>query len=341
MFDLDFQRLLASLQSLGPAQVAALGEAVRERAASLRQGLEAAPSTLATEQAAARPQPAAPTAGQTIAAIEARFSSVPQCPHCQSASILKWGSANGLKRYRCKACKVTFNALTGTPLAQLHKRDLWEQHAGALLDGISLRKVAARIDVDLTTAFRWRHRFLQAAKSLKAKTLAGTVEVDETYFLRSKKGSRKLERPARKRGGKATKRGLSGEQVPVLIARDRNKATADQILDGRSGRAIAGMLEPLVSRDAVLVSDGAQAYRAFAGKAHIAHVGLVLSQGERTWGIYHIQNVNAYTSRLKGWMRRFNGVATKYLDSYLGWHRMNDREGDTLTASRIFIAAMG
>lgn len=54
-----------------------------------------------------------------------------------------------------------------------------------------------------------------------------------------------------------------------------------------------------MSRDAVLVSDSAGAYRAFAGKAHIPHVGLVLSQGERTWGIYHIQNVNAYTSRLK------------------------------------------
>jgi hypothetical protein len=40
-------------------------------------------------------------------------------------------------------------------------------------------------------------------------------------------------------------------------------------------------------------------------------------------------------------MRRFNGVSTKYLDSYLGWHRMNDREGNTLTANRIFIAAMG
>jgi hypothetical protein len=40
-------------------------------------------------------------------------------------------------------------------------------------------------------------------------------------------------------------------------------------------------------------------------------------------------------------MRRFNGVATKYLDSYLGWHRTNDREGDTLSASRMLAAAWG
>jgi hypothetical protein len=35
-------------------------------------------------------------------------------------------------------------------------------------------------------------------------------------------------------------------------------------------------------------------------------------------GIYHIQNVTAYTSRLKGWMARFNSVASKYPTSYLG-----------------------
>ncbi len=38
----------------------------------------------------------------------------------------------------------------------------------------------------------------------------------------------------------------------------------------------------------------------------------------------HIQNVNAYDSRLKGWMRRFHGVATVYLSSYLGWRRLLD-----------------
>lgn len=38
-------------------------------------------------------------------------------------------------------------------------------------------------------------------------------------------------------------------------------------------------------------------------------------------GIYHIQNVNNLHSRLKTWIRRFQGVATKYLDNYLYWFR--------------------
>ena len=40
--------------------------------------------------------------------------------------------------------------------------------------------------------------------------------------------------------------------------------------------------------------------------------------------------MNAYDSRLKGWMYRFRGVATKYLGNYLGWHRMLDRYGRKL-----------
>ena len=43
-------------------------------------------------------------------------------------------------------------------------------------------------------------------------------------------------------------------------------------------------------------------------------------------GIYHVQNVNAYTSRLKRWLVRIHGVSTKYLDSYLGWRRILDTQ---------------
>ncbi|GIM29858.1 hypothetical protein CPJCM30710_25240 [Clostridium polyendosporum] len=35
--------------------------------------------------------------------------------------------------------------------------------------------------------------------------------------------------------------------------------------------------------------------------------------------LYHIQNVNAFHSRLKDWLERFKGVASKYLDNYLAW----------------------
>lgn len=340
MTDEDFGRLLAALAVLSPTQLVALERAIAAHRSTSTAGAssssEAPPPSAALEPTIATPPPPA-----SIADIEARFAAAPVCPHCQAREVGKWGTANRLRRYRCNACKATFNALTGTPLAHLHKRELWGAHAQALIDGISLRKVVARLDVHMTTAFRWRHRFLKAPKMMKAKELQGTVEADETYFLYSEKGSRKLTRPPRRRGGKAKKRGLSDEQVPVLIARDRSAATTDQVLPDRSAASIGAVLEPVVAKSAILVSDGAQAYRSFANRAAIVHVALNLSAGERTWGIYHVQNVNGYASRLKGWMGRFNGVATKYLDSYLGWHRTNEREGCNLTASRMLAAACG
>ena len=331
MTDDGFHKLLAAIEALTAAQLTALDAAIRGRL-----GAAGAPPGAAAEDAG---EPRSDCA--SVADIEARFAAKPLCPRCQSTKVAKWGSANCLKRYRCKSCKATFNALTGTALAQLHKRELWTGQAQALADGISLRKVAARLDIHLSTAFRWRHRFLKAPKTLKPKVLDGTVEADETYFLYSEKGARALTRPARKRGGKASKRGLSDEQVPVLIARDRNKATADEILPDRSAESISAALTPVIAKTAVLVSDGAPAYCAFASKAKLAHVPLNLSAGERVKGIYHIQNVNNYDSRLKTWMRRFNGVATKYLDSYLGWYRACDRNGGTLCASHALTAAWG
>ena len=236
MTENGFARLLAGIETLSQAQILMLDAAIRGQ-------INAAPQQLAPLAGPAS-KAAAAEGLASIAAIEARFAAAPRWPHCQSADVGKWGSANGLKRYQCKACVVTFNALTGlsgrspakagTPLAQLHKRNLWIGNAQAMVEGISLRKVAARLDIGLETAFRWRHRFLQVPKAVKPKRFEGTVETDETYVLHSQKGSRKRAPPARKRGGSAKKRGLPDEQVPVLIARDRNKATTDEILPDRT-----------------------------------------------------------------------------------------------------------
>lgn len=50
----------------------------------------------------------------------------------------------------------------------------------------------------------------------------GIVESDDILFLESDKGSRALTRPPRKRGSKATKRGISNEQVAVVVTCDRS-----------------------------------------------------------------------------------------------------------------------
>jgi transposase-like protein len=271
-----------------------------------------------------------------LAVIEAQEAGQPRaCPHCQGTELFLHGQANGLQRYRCQACRRTFNALTGTALARLRKKDKWLGFSGALVASQALRPAAATLGVHRNTALRWRHRFLSGIKADRAPALKGITEADETYVLESRKGARKLDRPARRRGGKASKPGLSDELVCVLVARDRAGQTLDWVTGrGQMSKAqLSSALQPVLAKDALLVSDGNPTYRYFAQDAGISHDAVNLSAGVRVNGAVHIQNVNAYHGRLKQWLHRFHGVATHYLDNYLGWyrtldnHHVNSREG--------------
>ena len=274
--------------------------------------------------------------------VATQATAIPACPHCHEEDVIHWGSAHGLARYRCRQCSKTFNALTGTPLARLRLRAAWPRYAQALIEGLSVRKAACVCQVHKDTAFRWRHRFLKQPSRDKPSHLGGIVEADETFFLESFKGSRNLPRPPRKRGGKAVKRGLSAEQIPVLIARDRTSVTTDAVLPRDDTPAIRAVLEPIMDPDSVLCSDGSPVYTALAKQLHLAHRPVNLRAGIRIVGkAFHIQNVNAYDSRLKEWMYRFHGVATHYLPNYLGWRRCLERFSDRLTPEVMLAQAMG
>jgi hypothetical protein len=172
---------------------------------------------------------------------------------------------------------------------------------------------------------------------------SGIVEMDETYFLYSEKGKRKITgRKARKRGGASQFRGISKEQVCVLVARDRQKQTFSKVLG--QGRIVKSKLDKAigskVSTTNTLCTDAWRAFKAYANERGIEHYPFKSNGKERVKGLYHIQNVNNYHSRLKGWMNRFNGVATKYLDHYLSWFLFLDVirfRNDSTTVSKMVV----
>src|ERR671926_522315 len=152
-----------------------------------------------------------------------------RCPHCGTAGAHLHGKdKNNRQRFRCRAseCRRSFNILTGTPMARARKPEKWGHYLSHMTDHHSVRKItAAGIGVNHTTVWRWRHRFLKAATQDNTAILSGVIEADETFFVRSCKGHRGWvkgrppePRAARPRAWGATKRGLLGEQVPVLTA---------------------------------------------------------------------------------------------------------------------------
>lgn len=248
------------------------------------------------------------------------------CPRCRSTNRHRHGRAHGLQRYRCIDCGKTYNSLTNTPMSWLHYRERWLEYSECLLCSYTVRDAAARVGVHKNTSFRWRHRFLSVPKMDRPTSLKGIAEADEMYLLESEKGARHLDRPPRKRGGAASQRGTSYEQVCVLISRDREGKTLDFIA-GRgsiSKTQLARCLLPVLDPEVLLVSDANAAYHAFARDAGITHRSVNLSKGIRVRGAIHVQNVNAYHSRFREWLERFHGVATSYLSNYLGWRWILD-----------------
>ncbi len=260
--------------------------------------------------------------------LETPYNEV-KCAHCRSKRFIRWGKRNDLQRYKCKLCNKTFNSLTGTPLAQLHKKGRWLGYAQCLKEGTTVRASAAECCVDKTTSFRWRHRFLLLSKSIKPEILQGVVEGEETYFNRSFKGSKRpsiVERNAE---------GLS-EKVCVFVGRDRNKNTFDDLFDEFNSKNLKESIVQILPQDTLFCSDNRTVYKSFTKNSKLRHGLLDTKNGINVKkSVVHINNVHCYNQSLLKWISRFHGVATKYLTSYLSWYRGLDEFDMGITSKDI------
>ncbi len=259
---------------------------------------------------------------KTILMRDFEFDNV--CPHCSGSKIKPHGNYRGRKRYKCLSCTKTFNEFSGAAISGTHYFNKWGKFIECMASGLSIAKTSERIGVSIPTAFDWRHKLLKKYEREAEAELQGVVEADETFFLFSEKGSRKLSkrRSPRKRGGKAQKAGISKDQVPVIVGCDRK----GNVVLGVAGRGrismadVESVLNDCIDMEGTLCTDGHNSFKAYAKAYNLSYVGLNISKGRRVIKKkYHIQNVNNFHSRLKQWMVRFNGVSTKYLQNYMNW----------------------
>lgn len=266
---------------------------------------------------------------------EGRFSKGKVCPFCGHSKILKHGIFHGKnsdkQRYKCQnsECKKTFTEYILSP-AYNSKKNLkqWLLYAKCMINGYSIRKCAAIVGINIATSFFWRHKLLEALTNyIGVGSVSGVVEVDETFFPESFKGNHKnsknfvMPRKSRKRGKEVKKRGISNEQVCVVCSQDRlGNMITELVCKGRVKHSdLQRLFENRVEDDAIFCTDSHRSYIKFA-----QNLGIELHQiksGRHTDGVYHIQHISAFHSNLKGWIQRFKGVATKYLQNYLYWFK--------------------
>lgn len=261
----------------------------------------------------------------------------PHCPYCKKQNIIGHGKYRGRQRYKCKDCKKTFNDFTASPLAGTHYPDKWAEHITLVLNGASLKRVASELDIHVSTAFYWRHKVMSTLCAVEPDVLQGIIESDGKLFLESSKGKNQVRkyghRAPRKRGGKASKRGVSNEQVCVLVAIDRTGAIVSKTagLGDVSTEEIKAVIGKYVPKKAVFCSDGVPAYGAFAREWDLTHYKLNATKKKRVIEkVYHIQHVNSYHSRMELLINNyFRGVSSRHLDKYLAWQRFMEMHRNT------------
>lgn len=249
------------------------------------------------------------------------------CPHCKGEDIVGHGNYQGRKRYRCKSCQRTFNDLTGTSISCIHKKEAWGSYLQCIAENLTLREAAKKVGVSFRTSFMWRHKIIGAFKDMGCTKLEGIIEGDETFFLFSEKGNKKIDkRKPRKRGGKASKAGINDEHVAVIVSTDRNKRPIIEVA-GR-GRITSKQIDVCLGRwigdkASVLCSDGHRSYERFAKGKQLEHIKINAAKGQHVKDkVYHIQNINNIHHLLKDWTKQFNGVASGYLQNYMNWFRV-------------------
>jgi transposase-like protein len=263
---------------------------------------------------------------QSRLCTEQKFSDGVKCLKCGSSNIKKHGFIGceiRHQRYLCKDCHKTFTELHNSPLHGTKKdAETWYKYIVLMLTGgYSLRKLKKELKINLKTAFYWRHKILYALHDwMKKDEVGGVVETDETYFLESFKGQRQLARKSRKRGGKANKRGISNEQICVMTSADHDgNYLAYLVCQGRiNHKDVNRFFNNRIKANSILVTDEHKSYVRFAKDNNF--VLKQIRRGQHTVDkVYHIQHINAFHGKLKGFIGRFNGVATKYLANYITW----------------------
>ena len=106
--------------------------------------------------------------------------------------------------------------------------------------------------------------------------------------------------------------------MPFLSPATERARLSNAVLPQDDSASIGAALTGVVTADNHLIGDGGRAIAAFARKAKIPFhpvpaPGKPLPDAPHL----HLNNVNAYHGRLKQWLGRFNGVATKNLPNYL------------------------
>lgn len=123
------------------------------------------------------------------------------CSSCDSKNVVSFGYNGKIQRFKCKDCNKTFTLFSGTILEKTkYGWDVWVKMVEMVLNHYpmehmqeTLKKDFGLDDINYKTVFMWQHKILHAMAEMPMPKLNGVIQIDETFFRESQKGSRHLE----------------------------------------------------------------------------------------------------------------------------------------------------
>ena len=268
------------------------------------------------------------------------------CPHCSSSKVYKRGKQNGVQMYRCNTCEKWYSETTGTPLYDIKLKSKWQSYLNCMEQGMPIKKIAKKLGISIQTSFDWRHKILSSLEQFSPTELSEEIECDELELALSNKGSKSLERKARKRGTDFKRNQGSDEvtTVQVVTAVQRNGEKYLKAVESKrlSKDQIAKVMDGKLADHVTLITDKHPSYKAFAkDNPNIKHKALLAKEHvDKNDKTIHLQKVNNIHSQLRTFLRPFNGVSSKYLQNYLNWYAYVDKIQNSKTTIKQWCIAM-
>ena len=277
-------------------------------------------------------------------------ASICKCRRCGCDKIVKRGKdKNGKQRYKCKECGATFTDTSYSVVSKSHcSMNKWEKYIYLLLQGATLEQCAEECKINIRTAFLWRHKILHALQAdQNNRVLSGIIEVDDTYVSISYKGNHSkshkftMPRESYKRG--SDNKSAIGSKVCVMCAVERNGQFYGEVLGkGQlTKKRVEYAFKERIMPESLVLSDNSWSIRKYFMKnesVELVHLKSTVNPKNKRGGTpeirgtYHIQTVNNLHRRLRDFLKRYNGVATKYLSHYINlfiWVENHKKLADT------------
>ena len=268
------------------------------------------------------------------------------CPHCESKKTHKRGKQKGVQMYRCTDCKKWYSETTGTALYDIKLKSKWQSYLSCMEKGMPIKKIAKELEISIQTSFDWRHKILSSLAQFTPERLSDEIECDELELALNEKGSKALTRKPRKRSSDFKRnqgKGVSTTvQVVTAVSRNGDKILKAVESKRLSKEEIAKVLDGKLAENSTLITDKHPSYKAYASKnSTIKHKQLLAKDHvDKKDKSIHLQKVNNVHSQLRGFLKPFNGVSSKYLQNYLNWYAYVGQIQNSKTTLKQWFLAM-